>query len=213
MDKSVIDYSLYLVTDRSVLKGRNLSKAVEESILGGVTLVQLREKEISSLDFYKIAKEIKVVTDKYNIPLIINDRLDIAQTIDASGVHLGQSDIPCKVAREILGKDKLVGVSAHNLDEALKAQADGADYIGCGAAFATSTKEDTVKVTYDSLKEIKSKLCIPVVAIGGINDKNVNELSGSGIDGIAVVSAILQKQNIRNTTKELKSILNANLGR
>lgn len=210
MDKSNIDYTLYLVTDRDILKNINLKEAVEESILGGVTIVQLREKEISSLDFYNIAKEIKIMTDKYNVPLIINDRIDIAQAIDASGVHLGQSDVPCEVARKILGKDKIIGISAHNLEEAIKAQKEGADYIGCGAIFTTNTKKDANKVTSDSLGEIKRKLDIPVVAIGGINENNITKLIGSGIDGVAIVSAILANTNIKDATKKLKGILDNN---
>lgn len=210
MDKSNIDYTLYLVTDRDILNNRNLKEAVEESILGGVTIVQLREKEISSLDFYNIAKEIKIITDKYNVPLIINDRIDIAQAIDASGVHLGQSDVPCEVARKILGKDKIIGISAHNLEEAIKAQKEGADYIGCGAIFATNTKKDANKVTSDSLGEIKRKLDIPVVAIGGINENNITKLIGSGIDGVAIVSAILANTNIKDAAKKLKGILDNN---
>ncbi|MDS0525087.1 thiamine phosphate synthase [Clostridium sp. SHJSY1] len=210
MDKSNIDYTLYLVTDRDILEGRNLKEAVEESILGGTTIVQLREKKISSLDFYNIAKEIKIITDKYNVPLIINDRIDIAQAIDASGVHLGQSDMPCKVARKILGENKIIGISAHNFEEALKAQTEGADYIGCGAIFPTNTKKDANIVTCHSLGKIKRAIDIPVIAIGGINENNIVKLNGLGIDGVAIVSAILANNNIRYATKELKNILDNN---
>lgn len=199
-----IDYSLYLVTDRDLLKGKSLVEAIEEAILGGTTLVQLREKNVSSLEFYNVAKEVKKVTDKYNVPLIINDRLDIALAIDADGVHIGQSDLPCKVARSILPEGKIIGVSAHNLEEGLKAQADGADYIGCGAMFSTSTKKDTTNVTFERLKEIKENLNIPVVAIGGINENNIDKLSGSGIDGVAIVSAIIAKENVKEASRVLK---------
>ncbi|MDD6794513.1 MAG: thiamine phosphate synthase [Clostridiaceae bacterium] len=199
-----VDYKLYLVTDRDILKGRDLKKAVEESILGGATLVQLREKDVTTREFYDIAVDIKEVTDKYNVPLIINDRIDIAQAIDADGVHVGQSDMPCDKARKILGKDKIIGVSVHTLDEAIKAENDGADYLGCGAVFSTSTKKDAIDVTYDCLKKIKENTKIPVVAIGGISDENINKLKGTNIDGVAIISAILAKDDIREATRKLK---------
>ena len=199
-----IDYKLYLVTDRDVLKGRDLRKAVEDSILGGATIVQLREKDVTSREFYDIAKKIKAITDKYNVPLIINDRLDIALAVGACGVHIGQSDMPCKIAREVLGKDKIIGVSVHTLEEALEAEKDGADYLGCGAVFSTSTKKDATDVSYDQLKEIKARVKIPVVAIGGINEKNLAQLKGTNIDGVAIVSAILGKENIKEATENLK---------
>ena len=138
--KYKIDYSLYLVTDRDVLKGRDLISSVEAAILGGVTLIQFREKDISSLEFYNIAVKVKELTDKYSIPLIINDRVDVAMAIDAAGVHLGQSDFPCEVARKIMGENKLVGISAGTLEQAKLAEERGADYIGVGAIFPTGTK-------------------------------------------------------------------------
>jgi len=199
-----IDYKLYLVTDRDVLKGRDLGKAVEDSILGGATIVQLREKDVTSREFYAIAAKIKAITDKYNVPLIINDRLDIALAVGAFGVHIGQSDMPCIIARQVLGKDKIIGVSVHTLEEALEAEKDGADYLGCGAVFSTSTKKDATNVSYDQLKEIKARVKIPVVAIGGINEKNLAQLKESNIDGVAIVSAILGKENIKEATENLK---------
>lgn len=202
--KNNIDLSLYLVTDRKCLKNKNLNSAIEEAILGGVTLVQLREKSSDSLELFNIAKEVKKITDKHNIPLIIDDRIDIAMAVDAAGVHLGQEDIPCNVARKILGSDKIIGVSAHNIKEALKAQNDGADYLGCGSVFNTSTKNNVTSLKIQELREIKEKVNIPVVAIGGINEKNVLELRGTGIDGIAIVSAILGKDNIKKAAEELK---------
>ena len=202
--KNNIDLSLYLVTDRKCLKNKDLNSAIEEAILGGVTLVQLREKSSDSLELFNIAKEVKKITDKHNIPLIIDDRIDIAMAVDATGVHLGQEDIPCNVARKILGSDKIIGVSAHNIKEALKAQSDGADYLGCGSVFNTSTKNNVTSLKIQELREIKEKVNIPVVAIGGINEKNVLELSGTGIDGIAIVSAILGKDNIKKAAEELK---------
>lgn len=202
--KNNIDLSLYLVTDRKCLKNKDLNSAIEEAILGGVTLVQLREKSSDSLELFNIAKEVKKITDKHNIPLIIDDRIDIAMAVDAAGVHLGQEDIPCNVARKILGSDKIIGVSAHNIKEALKAQNDGADYLGCGSVFNTSTKNNVTSLKIQELREIKEKVNIPVVAIGGINEKNVLELRGTGIDGIAIVSAILGKDNIKKAAEELK---------
>ena len=203
MKKDNINYGVYLVTDRSLLKERDLGKAVEESIHGGAGIIQLREKNVSSLEFYNIAKDIKKITDKYNVPLIINDRIDIALAVKASGVHLGQEDIPCNLAREILGKDMIIGVSAHNLDEALKAEKDGADYIGCGAVFSTTTKKDTTNIKISDIKKIKENINIKVVAIGGINENNIVELQGTGIDGVAVVSAVLGKDDIKKATEEL----------
>lgn len=202
-----IDYSLYLVTDRDLLKGRELTKVIEEAIIGGVSLVQLREKDASSLEFYEVAKEVKKVTDKYNVPLIINDRIDIALAIDASGVHLGQSDIPCSIARKILPQGKIIGVSAHNLEEAEKALKDGADYLGCGAVFNTSTKKDVTTLSYEGLKEITDNIDIPVVAIGGINENNIITLKGSGINGVAVVSSIIGKENVKGAAEKLKELV------
>ena len=202
-----IDYSVYLVTDRDLLKGRNLTEVIEEAILGGTSIVQLREKCASSLEFYEIAKEVKKVTDKYNVPLIINDRIDIALAIDASGVHLGQSDIPCSIARKILPKGKIIGVSAHNLKEAEKALKDGADYLGCGAVFNTSTKKDVTTLSYEGLKEITDNINIPVVAIGGINENNIMTLKGSGINGVAVVSSIIGKENVKGASEKLKELV------
>ncbi|HHW67112.1 MAG TPA: thiamine phosphate synthase [Epulopiscium sp.] len=196
--KNNVDYKLYLVTDRDILAGRNLESAVEEAIQGGVTLVQLREKDITSLEFYNMALRIKRITSQYNIPLIINDRLDIALAVDAEGVHLGQRDIPCVIARKIIGENKIVGVSASTFEEAKKAEKDGADYIGVGAVFPTSTKQDARDVSVDLLKEIKQSVAIPVVAIGGINEDNVSLLKDTNIDGIAVVSAILGKKDIKS---------------
>lgn len=201
------DYSLYLVTDRDLLKGRNLTKVIEEAIIGGTSIVQLREKCASSLEFYEIAKEVKKITDKYNVPLIINDRIDIALAIDASGVHLGQSDIPCSIARKILPKGKIIGVSAHNLKEAEKALKDGSDYLGCGAVFNTSTKKDVTTLSYEGLKEITDNIEIPVVAIGGINENNIMTLKGSGINGVAVVSSIIGKENVKDASKNLKELV------
>ncbi|WP_029451843.1 thiamine phosphate synthase [Clostridium algidicarnis] len=205
--KTNIDYKLYLVTDRDLLKNTDLYTAVEEAIKGGVTLVQLREKDITTLDFYNTALNIKKVTDKYDIPLIINDRMDIALAVNASGVHIGQKDMPCTIARKILGNDKILGVSATTLSQAIKAEKEGADYIGVGAIFNTSTKQDAKPVSIDTLKEIKETLSIPVVAIGGITRKNIHLLDSSNIDGIAVVSDILGKEDIKVAAESLNSLI------
>lgn len=198
-----IDYTLYLVTDRDVLKGRDLCEAIEQSIKGGVTLVQLREKDISSLDFYNLAVSVKKITDKYNVPLIINDRIDIALAVDAAGVHVGQSDIPANVARKIIGEDKILGISAATLEEAKLAEVEGADYLGIGAVFPTDTKKDARSVSIELLGEIKKSLTVPVVGIGGINENNAELLKESKIDGIAVVSAILGKEDIEQAAKDM----------
>jgi len=203
------DYSLYLVTDSTMLRGITLEEAVEQAILGGVTVVQLREKNSTSLQFYNTAVKVKEITDRHNIPLIINDRLDIALSVDAAGVHLGQKDIPCKPARRILGKDKIIGVSASTLEEAITAQQDGADYIGAGAVFSTNTKTDTRNLSIERLKEIAGNLNIPVVAIGGINSENAVFLKGTGIKGAAVASGILAQSDIYDAARTLRKIINS----
>ncbi len=201
--KQQIDYSIYLVTDREILGNRDLLKSIEEAILGGVTLVQLREKSISSLEFYNLATKVKEITDHYNIPLIINDRLDIALSVNAAGVHLGQNDLPAKIAKKILKPDQILGVSVTNLSEALEAEKFGADYLGVGAMFPTGTKNDAKMVTLEELNKIKTNLHIPIVAIGGIKESNVELLKNYNVDGLAIVSAILEKQDIKKATLNL----------
>jgi len=201
--KNAVNYKLYLVTDRDILKDRDICAAVEEAIKGGVTVVQLREKSLSTLDFYNIAVEIKKVTDKYNVPLIINDRVDIALSIDAAGIHVGQGDMPAEVTRKLVGCNKVLGVSVSTVEEAKKAEADGADYIGVGAMFPTTTKDDAKAVSINTLKEIKEKVNIPVVAIGGINFENAALLKPANIDGIAVVSEILGKEDIKAAAERM----------
>lgn len=200
------DYSLYLVTDRSLMTTDTLSEAVEQAILGGCTMVQLREKNISSLDFFKLATEIKAVTDNFGVPLIINDRIDIALAVHAAGVHIGQSDIPAAIVREIIGDDMLVGVSASSVSEAIQAQKDGADYLGVGAMFPTGTKTDAAIVSIKELQNIRQSVALPIVAIGGINKENAGLFHDMGIDGLAVVSAIIAQPNIRQAASELKRI-------
>ncbi|MCB2292849.1 thiamine phosphate synthase [Clostridium algoriphilum] len=201
--KNNIDYSLYLITDREMLVDTDIYTAVEEAIKGGVTLVQLREKDISTLDFYNIASKIKTVTDKYKVPLIINDRIDIALSIDAAGVHLGQSDMPATIARSIIGNNKIMGISTSTLKEAQEAERQGADYVGVGAMFPTTTKDDANAVSVHTLKEIKDNISIPVVAIGGITEKNVDLLKIANIDGIAIISDILAKKCVKAAAEKL----------
>ncbi|MBU3185068.1 thiamine phosphate synthase [Clostridium estertheticum] len=201
--KNKINYSLYLLTDREMLVDTDIYTAVEESIKGGATLVQLREKDISTLEFYNIASRIKKVTDKYNVPLIINDRIDIALAIDAAGVHLGQSDMPASIARSIIGNNKIIGISTSTVEEAREAEKEGADYVGVGAMFPTTTKEDASAVSVHCLKEIKDIISIPVVAIGGITHKNIDLLKGTNIDGVAVISDILAKKGIKEATEKI----------
>lgn len=207
-DNKSIDYTLYLVTDRDLFPGISLAQAVEQAIRGGVTVVQLREKKASSRDFYTLAMEIKKTTDCYSVPLIINDRLDIALAVDAAGVHIGQDDLPSRAARQVLsGRGKILGVSAATAAEALQAQADGADYIGAGSVFATGTKKDVRPLLREELKKMKQAVSIPVVAIGGINQNNVRLLEGTGIAGIAVVSAILGSDDPQKAAADLRSRL------
>lgn len=205
--KNKVDYKLYLVTDRGLLGKRDICTAVEEAIKGGATLVQLREKNISTLEFYNIAVSVKKVTDKYEVPLIINDRIDIALAVDAAGIHVGQSDMPAKITRKLIGNNKIVGVSVANIEEAKEAVREGADYIGVGAIFSTTTKDDARDVDIDTLKEIKGIVHIPVVAIGGINEKNISLLKPTKIDGIAVISDILGKVDIKGSAQKLRSLI------
>jgi thiamine-phosphate pyrophosphorylase len=205
--KPKVNYELYLVTDRTVLTDIDLFFSIEKAILGGVTLVQLREKMLTSREFYNTAIKVKKITDNYGIPLIINDRLDIAIAVDAAGVHLGQKDLPADVARSIIGNEKIIGVSTATIEEAVLAEKACADYIGVGALFSTKTKDDTRAVTIELLTQIKQSVTIPVVAIGGITEDNASLLKRSGIDGIAVVSAILGKNDVKEAAKKMKKII------
>lgn len=198
------DYTLYLVTDRRLITQPTLEAAVEQAILGGCTMVQLREKEVSSREFFQTALRVQNVTRRYQVPLLINDRVDVALAVNADGVHIGQKDLPCREVRGLLGADKLLGVSAATVQEAQEAERDGATYLGVGAMNATSTKTDTRVVTPPLLAEIKASVKIPVVAIGGIHSGNVANLAGTGIDGIAVVSAVLAQPDICKVAGDLK---------
>ena len=206
MSEATVNYSLYLVTDRELLGERDLVDCIERAIQGGVTLVQLREKSVSTLKFLELAIRVKEITSRYHIPLIINDRLDIALAVDAEGLHVGQDDLPMLKARELF-PNKLIGVSASTLAEALLAQQQGADYLGVGAIYSTTTKTDAPEVSLDQLALIKRSVTIPVVAIGGINRTNLQQVMATGIDGVSVVSAILAQENILEATKQLKQLM------
>lgn len=199
------DLLLYAVTDRSWLNGRTLYEQVEEALKGGVTFVQLREKNLDDTAFLQEAKEIKELCARYNVPFVINDNVDIAAEIDADGVHVGQSDMEAGDVRKKLGPDKIIGVSAQTVEQALRAQAHGADYLGVGAVFPTGSKADAVEVSHDTVREICRAVDIPVIAIGGITRENVIELKGTGICGIAVISAIFGQQDIEEAARMLKS--------
>lgn len=204
------DFHLYVVTDRTWLgEDRNLAVCVEQAILGGATMVQVREKDLNQINYLNAVLEVKKITDRYGIPLIVNDRMEVAYAADAAGVHLGQQDVPVAEARAILGDHKLIGVSAHTLEEALQAERDGADYLGVGAVFPTHTKKDTHSVSFRTLQEICARVHIPVVAIGGIQANNISLLTDSGIDGVAVISAIFSSEDIRSAAQELSEAASA----
>lgn len=200
-----IDYTLYLVTDRELMSCPTVEECVERAIAGGVSVVQLREKSCTSREFYELAVRVKKITAALNVPLIINDRIDICLAADADGVHLGQKDIPCAAARKILGRDKIIGVSAALPEEARRAELDGADYLGVGAVFSTSTKSDTRPVTPEIIRQIRAAVSIPFVAIGGINKNNIPQLYGLGINGAAVVSAVAAQQDIEAAAREMRA--------
>lgn len=204
--KAQPDYSIYLVTDDGCLQGRTLIDCVREALEGGVTLVQYRAKTASSAEMYAEALQLKALCDSFNVPLIINDRLDIAMAVGAAGVHLGQDDLPCAAARKILGEDYLIGVSAHNPSEAKAALQNGADYLGCGAVFGTATKADVQKLGTDGLAAICREKGLPVVGIGGVTADNYREVRAAGADGAAIVSGILAQSNIRATVKAIAKV-------
>ena len=201
--KPAIDYSIYLVTDEACLHGRPLLECVEEALAAGVTLVQYRAKAADGGVLYAEACRLKELCDKYGVPLIINDRLDIALAVGAAGVHLGQDDLPCAVARRLLGEDFIIGVSAHNPAEAVQAVSEGADYLGCGAVFGTATKHDVAKLGLENLRAIRKAVAVPMVGIGGITADNYAEVLATGADGAAIVSGILAQDDIGAVVKKL----------
>lgn len=195
---------LYAVTDRSWLGEKTLKQVVKESLDGGVTFVQLREKHLDEASFLKEAKEIQALCREYHVPFVINDDVELAKEIDADGVHVGQSDMEAGDVRKKLGPEKIIGVSAHTVEEAILAEKRGADYLGVGAVFHTTSKDDAGNITMNTVKEICEAVSIPVIAIGGISQENVCELSGSGVCGVAVISAIYAQKDILEVTKKLK---------
>lgn len=200
-----MDYSLYVCTDRDIMTTDTMEEAVELAIKGGATIIQLREKDCTSREFYELALSIKDITDAYEVPLIINDRLDIALAVHADGVHLGQSDIPVQVARNVMGPNCIVGATANTLEKAKEAWQSGADYLGVGDVFGSATKNDTKPVELKELKKICDTVKIPVVAIGGISKKNIHLLKDTGVAGVAVISAVLGQTDITAAAEELIS--------
>lgn len=203
LDKA--DLLLYAVTDRAWLGNQTLVQQVEETIRGGATFIQLREKALSFERFVEEARQIKKLTDHYRVPFVINDNHEVALAVDADGVHVGQGDMDAGELRNRIG-DKILGVSAQTVAQALKAEADGADYIGVGAVYSTATKTDANLVTFETLQAICSTVSIPVVAIGGLNEQNILGLKGSGVDGVALVSAIFSKPDIAGATETLRRL-------
>lgn len=197
---------LYAVTDRHWLDGRTLYDVVRESLDGGVTFLQLREKELDDDTFYEEAVRLQQMAREYGVPFVVNDNVDIAVKMDADGVHVGQSDMEAGDVRKMIGPDKILGVSAQTVEQAVRAEEKGADYLGVGAVFPTGSKDDADEVSYETLKEICEAVSIPVVAIGGITYENTPELAKSGICGIAVISAIYAQDDIKKATEDLKTV-------
>lgn len=185
------------------MSSKTIEESVEQALLGGCTVVQLREKHCSSRAFYELALRVKALTRRFQVPLIINDRVDVALAADADGVHVGQDDLPAREVRRLLGPDKLLGVSAHDLMEARQAQKDGADYLGVGAMYATATKQDARPTTPEELRRIREAVDLPIVVIGGINRSTVEDFRGTGIDGLAVVSAVVAQPDPAGAAREL----------
>lgn len=200
------DLTLYLCTDRHWLGDMSIGESVERAIEGGVTLVQLREKDVSTAQFLQAALEVQEVCRRYGVPLIINDRIDIALAVDADGVHVGQTDMPCAIARRLIGPDKILGVSASTPEHARRAREDGADYIGIGAAFLTDTKAVGRALMRDEIVEVLKAGGIPACAIGGINEVTGPQLEGLGLDGISVISSILSRPDITAAARIMRDV-------
>ena len=198
------DTTLYFITDSTGFSEEEFLSRVEQALKGGITLLQLREKEKTTREYIALAEKVHKLTQKYNIPLIIDDRIDVAMAVNAEGVHLGQSDMPVDIARKILGKDKIIGATAKTVPQALEAYANGADNLGVGAIYPTTTKVKTVLTSVDTLKEIVKAVPIPVNAIGGLNKNNIDILENTGIAGVCVVSAIMKADNPKKTAEEIK---------
>ncbi len=200
---------LYAVTDRTWLNGKTLAEQVECALKGGATCIQLREKELDEKSFLAEAVEIGILCRRYGVPFFINDNVEIAVQCGASGVHVGQSDMKAKEVRRLIGEKMILGVSAHTVDEAVEAEKNGADYLGIGAVFSTSTKLDASYVPYETIQEIRRAVSIPLVAIGGIYKDNIMQLAGSGVDGVALVSAIFSAADIEAECRRLKALSEA----
>ena len=198
------DSSMYFITDSSNYSEEEFLHRVEQALVGGVTLLQLREKDKTTREYIDLANKVHALTKKYNVPLIIDDRVDVALAIDAEGVHVGQSDMPVSMARELMGNDKIVGATTKTVEQAVEAYAQGADYLGVGAIYPTTTKVKTVITSTETLGNICSAVPIPVNAIGGLNKDNIDILKGITIAGICVVSAIMKADDPKHATTELK---------
>ena len=203
LEKSLL---LYAVTDRHWLGGRTLYDVVRESLDGGVTFLQLREKDLDDASFYEEAVKLQEMAKEYGVPFVVNDNVEIAVRMNADGVHVGESDTEAGDVRALIGPDRILGVSAQTVEQAVLAEKRGADYLGVGAVFPTGSKDDAVEVTHETLKEICDAVSIPVVAIGGITYENTHELAGTGICGIAVISAIYAQDHIREAAAALKKV-------
>jgi len=201
-----IDYTLYLVTDRDLMSSPTVEESVEQAIKGGVTLVQLREKKVSGREFYETAVRVGRITKSYNIPFIINDRVDIALSVGATGVHIGQSDMPADVVRKLIGSEMILGVSVSTVAEAVQAENNGADYLGVGAMFSTDTKTNARLVSMECLRAIRKAVSIPIVVIGGINKQTIPLFAGTGINGVSVVSAIISEKDVCEAARELREL-------
>ena len=204
--------ALYLVTARYDWKEEDFLKKVEEACMSGVTLVQLREKECSTREYYELAKKVKTITDTYQIPFIIDDRVDICLAVDASGVHIGADELPVEVVRNMIGNDKILGVTAKTVERALEAEKHGADYLGVGAIYPTTTKVITQPTSIETLRKIATTVPIPIVAIGGIKEDNMEPLEGTGIAGVAIVSEIMKAKNIQEKCQSLRKKVTEILG-
>jgi thiamine-phosphate pyrophosphorylase len=201
-----INYTLYLITDDGYLQGKDLAETIEQAILGGVTVVQYRSKSgtKTTREMYEELLKLREVTKKHNVPLIVNDRIDLALAVDADGVHIGQDDLPADVVRKILGEDKIIGISTHSLEEVERANELPVDYIALGSIYRTPTKEKPIIVGVETLKEAKKIAKKPLVAIGGIMPYNVDEVIKAGADGVAVISAILGFQDVRKAAESMR---------
>lgn len=204
----MFDLSLYFITNSDNICENKFLNIIEEACIGGVTIIQLREKDKSTKDFIELALKVKKITDRYNIPLIIDDRIDVALAVNASGVHLGTNDMDIKTARNILGKDKIIGSTAKNRTRALESQNNGADYLGVGAIYNTTTKVETKITSIDTLKDIVNSVDIPICAIGGLDINNIDILKNTNISGVCTVSAIMKSDNPREYSKDFLNKIN-----